>query len=69
MNGVGAGGLHLGKLGRGSTRDLGHAQLLELSLELIQLADKVIAGLVPQFVCLNLDLRGACGALHRCPAS
>jgi hypothetical protein len=51
----GCGCIHLGKLGRRPTGDLGHAQLLELSLELIQLAEEVLPRLVPQLVRLDLD--------------
>ena len=47
--------LHLGELGSGATGHLGHAELLELGLELIKLAEELVPTLLAKLVSLNLD--------------
>ena len=46
---------HFRKLRGGATGHLGHAELLELGLELIKLAEELVPTLLAKLVSLNLD--------------
>jgi len=50
-----ANNLDLGELGRGTTGDLSHAELLQFRLQLIQLTQKLIPVLLTELVGLDLD--------------
>jgi hypothetical protein len=49
------GGEHFRELGSSATRHLGHAELLQFCLELIELTEKFIPALRTKLVSLNLD--------------
>ena len=49
-------GEHFRKLGSGATGHLGHTELLELRLQLFQLAQELIPVLLAELVGLHLDL-------------